>query len=423
MSRNPTGGDLVFHALLIPGLDVEHQVAVRISGSGAAIHDAEQGLTIGAARPEAVAARLERANGEVRWGEPASILDRRALVRLCWERGESSVEITRADPTLLPALQVGSFFSTSVRRRLARRLLLFAPGSVLSRLPAALAADVAFWRGVRSRATRREWDRLTRSSYVVVYYHRVAGERKPAQQRRDVAPARFERQIKWLRRLGMRVVSAEDLIAFHANVEATLPRRTIVLAADDGFRDAVLALGRHADLRPYLFVPSAAVGGSATWMDDEPVASWAELSQVASRGAEIGSHTRTHPLLPGLDSELLVEELEQSLRELRARIPHARAMLAYPHGRSDEKVRAAAAAVGYDVAFSTEPGRNGAGTDPYRLRRVELKDWDGPVAVAWKALTGELFPWSLERWKFRFFAWRRARQYREIARRGRVRSP
>jgi peptidoglycan/xylan/chitin deacetylase (PgdA/CDA1 family) len=412
MSRTLGGADLVFHALSTPGLGVEHRVAVRVSGNGAAIHDAEKGLPAGAARAEAVAARLERGYGEPSWGEPKSIPDRRALVCLCWERGASSVEITRADPTLLPALQLGSFFSASVRRRLVRRLLLVAPGSLLSRVPAALAADVAFWRGVRSRATRREWDRLTRSSYVVVYYHRVAGERKPAQQRRDVAPVRFERQIRWLRSLGMQVVSAQELIAFHANAEATLPRRTIVLAADDGFRDAVLALGRHTDLRPYLFVPTSAVGGAARWMDDEPLASWEELIDIASRGAEVGSHTRSHPSLPDLDGDALMDELQQSLRELRARIPRAPAMLAYPHGRSDEKVRALTAAAGYELAFSTDPGRNGAGTDPYRLRRVELKDWDGPVAVVWKTLTGELFPWSLERWKFRFFAWRRTRTRR-----------
>jgi peptidoglycan/xylan/chitin deacetylase (PgdA/CDA1 family) len=413
MSRTPGGGDLVFHALSTPGVDVEHLVAIRISGNGAAIHDAEKGLPAGAARAEAAAARLERSESELTWGEPESIPDRRALVRLCRERGASSVEITRADPTLVPALQIGMFFSTSCRRRLVRRVLSrIAPDVLLARLPLVVAADVAFWRGVRSRATRREWERLTRSSYVVVYYHRVAGERKPTQQRRDVAPDRFERQINWLRRLRMRAVSAEDLIAFHSNADVTLPRRTFVLAADDGFRDALVALGRHTDLRPYLFVPTAAVGGNASWMDDEPLASWEELSDIASRGAEIGSHTRTHPSLPDLDGGALVEELQESLRELRARIPSARTLLAYPHGRSDGKVRAMTAAVGYDLAFSTDPGRNGAGTDPYRLRRVELKDWDGPLAVVWKALTGELFPWSVERWKFRVFAWRRARARR-----------
>jgi peptidoglycan/xylan/chitin deacetylase (PgdA/CDA1 family) len=334
------------------------------------------------------------------------VVDARGLVDLCWERGASSVEMVRADPTLLRALQIGTYFSSPWRRRVARRVLSAMPRSLLPRLPARVAADVAFWRGARSRATEREWVRLTRTSYVVVYYHRIAGERKPEQRRWDVAPERFERQISWLRRLGMHSVPAEELIAFHAGATETLPRRTIVLAADDGFRDAVVALGRHADLRPYLFVPTAAAGGSATWMGGGAIASWDELVAVAARGAEIGSHTRTHASLPGLDLEPLVDELESSLREVRARIPRASAMLAYPHGRNDETVRRVANEVGYQIAFSTDPGRNGAGTDPYRLRRVELKDWDGPVAVAWKALTGESFPWALERWKLRLLAWR-----------------
>jgi peptidoglycan/xylan/chitin deacetylase (PgdA/CDA1 family) len=409
MSLTPGGGDMVVHALSTPGLGIEHRVAVSLSGDSAAVQRAEEGLPAGAARAEAVAARLKRSNGELSWGEPESISDRRSLVRLCWQRGTSSVDMVRADPTLLPDLQVGGFFSTSVRRRVARRMLLRAPRALVYRLPAALAADVAFWRGVRSAASRLEWERLTSSSYVVLFYHRLSGERKSGQERLDVDPNKFERQIRWLRKLGMTPIPAADLIAFHADPEATLPRRAFVLAADDGFRDAAVALGRHADLRPYLFVPTSAAGGSATWIDGEPIASWHELSDLASRGAEIGSHTRSHASLPDVDPETLTDELEQSLQELRARIPDAPAMLAYPHGRNDNNVRTATASAGYRIAFATDPGRNGAGTDPYCLRRVSLKEWDGPVAVAWKALTGELFPWSLERWKFRFFAWRRQR--------------
>ena len=67
---------------------------------------------------------------------------------------------------------------------------------------------------------------------------------------------------------------------------------------------------------------------------------------------------------------------------------------------------AALAAAGYRAAFSTLPGRNGAGTDRFRLRRVGLKDWDGAAAFAWKALTGELVPWSIERWRLRVRALR-----------------
>jgi hypothetical protein len=47
---------------------------------------------------------------------------------------------------------------------------------------------------------------------------------------------------------------------------------------------------------------------------------------------------------------------------------------------------------------ATETGRNGAGTDPYCLRRVGVKDWDGPLSLLWKSLTGELVPPAWDRW-------------------------
>jgi peptidoglycan/xylan/chitin deacetylase (PgdA/CDA1 family) len=272
-------------------------------------------------------------------------------------------------------------------------------------VPLEIAADAAFWDGVREVATEREWQRLARSSYVGLYYHRIAGEGKPGQERLDVSPAVFERQMRWLRRLRLRPLSPNALIAFHTDPRATLPHRSFILAADDGFRDAVVALRRHPDLRPFVFVPTSAVGGKALWVDGEPVASWSELRELVSRGGVIGSHGLTHVSFPELDEPALTAELDDSMRELRAQIPEAAPLLAYPHGRNDANVRAAAEKAGYRAAFSSETGRNGAGTDRFELRRVELKEWDGPAAVTWKALTGELVPWPIERRRLR----RRAR--------------
>jgi len=321
------------------------------------------------------------------------------VLTCCRARGASSVELVRADPTLLADLQVGSCFAAPVTRRLLRRFLLTA--RVRAPVPLEIAADAAFWRGVRSVATAREWQRLARSSYVGLYYHRIAGEGKPGQERLDVSPAVFERQMRWLRRLRLRPLSPSALIAFHTDSEATLPRRSAVLAADDGFRDAVVALCRHGDLRPFVFVPTSAVGGSASWVDGEPVASWSELRELVSRGGVIGSHGLTHVSFPELDAAALDAELGESMRELRTQIPDAAPLLAYPHGRNNSAVRAAAERAGYRAAFSSETGRNGAGTDRFGLRRVELKEWDGPVAVTWKALTGELVPRPIERRRLR----------------------
>jgi len=65
------------------------------------------------------------------------------------------------------------------------------------------AADAAFWTGVKSVATREEWERFVKSSYLVLYYHRIAGKRTPGHAHLDVHPRRFERQLRVLRRLGL----------------------------------------------------------------------------------------------------------------------------------------------------------------------------------------------------------------------------
>jgi len=396
----------VTRIVLHPLAGLQPPVVARISGDPEGLRAATEGLPDGAATPEAVAARIRRAGGEPEWGEPVPAPDGASRLRFCQARGASSLQLVRADPSLLPDLQLGSYFEAHVLPRLLRRAFLAA--RVPARASPALAADVAFWSGVRSVANAPEWERLTRSSYVVLYYHRIAGDRKPSQKRLDVSPEVFERHMRWLRRLRLRPLAVEDLIAFHSDPEATLPPRAVVLCADDGFRDAVLALRRETDLRPILFVTTDAVGRSAPWpwADGEAIASWPELQEFASNGGEVASHTRTHASLPELDAKALAAELGESLQDLRAHVPRAASLLAYPHGESDEAVRAAAAAAGYRAAFSTLPGRNGAGTDRYQLRRVGLKDWDGAAAFAWKALTGELVPWPIERWRLRVRALR-----------------
>jgi peptidoglycan/xylan/chitin deacetylase (PgdA/CDA1 family) len=370
----------------------------RLSGPPALLDDAGRGLPEGAAKPEAVAVRLRRRGTELSWGTPDVLPDSRSYLRACHARGVSSVEVVRTDPSLLTELQLGAFFSVYWPSRLLRRVLSSSPARVTRSVPLAVVADAAFWAGARAAATGQEWARLTGSSYVVLTYHRLAGDRTPGQERLDVDPAMFRRHLRWLRRLGFRPLSREELAEFHANPSATLPSRSFVLTVDDGFRDAVVAIHGHLSAKPQLFVNTDCVGGVASWADNRPLASWDELRDLATAGAAIGSHARTHGRLPDSPPELLDDELAGSLRELQTQVPSAIPVLAYPHGSHDERVRAATIRAGYRAAFTTDTGRNGAGTDPYCLRRVSVKDWDGPLSLLWKTVTGELVPPAWDRW-------------------------
>ena len=372
----------------------------RVSGADDLIANATGGLPLGAATPEAVAVRLRRAGVELAWGEPEVLPDTSSYLRLCRERGGSSVELVRSDPSLLTELQLGAFFHAYWRRRILRLLLCRLPRAspMLSRVGLLeLAADTAFWRGVRAAATDPEWERFARSSYVVFYYHRIGEPGAAGEERLDVHPRRFARQVRLLRALGYKPVGPDQLLRFHTNGNATLPRRTYFVTADDGFRDAVEELRRRADLRPCVFVNTSCVGGTASWAYGEPLADWQELRDLQDAGGVVASHCRHHPRLPELELDELRDELGGALAELGEHLPKVWPLFAYPHGLHDARVRAVLIEAGYGLAFTTQPGRNGAGIDPFCLRRIGLKDWDGPVALLWKAGTGELLPWVWER--------------------------
>jgi len=390
---------------------------VQVSGPPDALEEAGRLLPDCAAKAEAVAVRLRRAGVELDWGPPHVVPDLASLVRLHRARGASSVEVVRADPSLLAEMELGACYHAYWRRRVIRRALcrLGIPrsGKWTHRLFTAVSADAAFWLGVRSAATDREWERFVRSSYVVFYYHRIAGERKPGHEHMDVHPRRFESHLRLLRLLGFRPVAPDEILAFHTDPTATIPGRRYVLAADDAFTDAVAALHRHGHLSPHVFVCTSFVGTEAWWADNEPIASWEELRKLEVAGGVIESHSRGHTRLTQLDPQALEEALSGSLHDLESHVSRRAGLLAYPHGDHDEHVRAAAIEAGYRAAFTTEPGRNGAGTDIYCLRRIDLKDWDGRVALTWKALTGEPLPWFWERRRPRF---RAARASRRVAR-------
>jgi peptidoglycan/xylan/chitin deacetylase (PgdA/CDA1 family) len=280
------------------------------------------------------------------------------------------------------------------RTRLLRRLRL--PPGLLRPLAARsprwseLAEDLAHWREIRRRTTAAEWRRLT-ASYSVLVYHRFAGELKPGQERIDISPRRFRRQLRALRLLGFQPLGIERILAFHRG-EAEIPRRAVALTADDAIADSVEPLRRAAGWSPQLFVPTAELGAAAHWIDGEPVATWTQVEELAAVGVSIGSHTRHHQRLSELPEAVREVELAGSLAELREHLPQAPAVIAYPNGDHDDAVCEATKAAGYELGFTTEKGRNGAGTDSYRLRRVSIHGADGALAAIWKAATGEGLP-------------------------------
>jgi peptidoglycan/xylan/chitin deacetylase (PgdA/CDA1 family) len=223
---------------------------------------------------------------------------------------------------------------------------------------------------------------------VVLCYHAVAREWTDSL---SVAPERLERQVRWLLRLGYRGASAEEALhatrgALHVtfddayrSVEAAIP----VLRAL-GVPVTVFACTSYADDGRELDV-SELRGRARDRPGELATMTWEMLAGVSSAsGVTIGSHTVSHPHLPRLSDIELRRELLESREQLEDRLRRPCGLVAYPYGEHDARVRAAARAAGYSLAYALDPAAGGR--DDFAIPRVDVYRRDGGGRFLLKAL-------------------------------------
>jgi peptidoglycan/xylan/chitin deacetylase (PgdA/CDA1 family) len=96
-----------------------------------------------------------------------------------------------------------------------------------------------------------------------------------------------------------------------------------------------------------------------------------EIGALAAAGFEIGFHTLGHYLLPTLGDAALSEALTDGRERLEAVVGRPVTMIAYPHGKADHRVAAAARAAGYELGFTAWAQPAGPHADPLMIGRLE----------------------------------------------------
>ncbi|HEY1373671.1 MAG TPA: polysaccharide deacetylase family protein [Candidatus Binatia bacterium] len=100
---------------------------------------------------------------------------------------------------------------------------------------------------------------------------------------------------------------------------------------------------------------------------------WEMIDEMHRAGVVIGSHTRTHAVLPNESPEKVLEEIEGSRIELERRLQTSVRHFAYPDGRFNQSTINAVAASGYRYAYTTSRSRQSG----YRLFTI-------PRRVLWE---------------------------------------
>lgn len=114
------------------------------------------------------------------------------------------------------------------------------------------------------------------------------------------------------------------------------------------------------------FEPTASERGSCDLM------SWDEIAALDPELITIGSHTVSHPILPGLDDAELEFEIRASREMLERRLARPVELFCFPNGASDARAQRIVART-YRGAVTTRKGAVPVKVDPMAIPRVAME--------------------------------------------------
>ncbi len=196
-----------------------------------------------------------------------------------------------------------------------------------------------------------------------------------------VSPLRFEQQLGWLRKRGLRGVSMRELLAAR---QAGSGARLVGLTFDDGYADfvsyALPVLERHG-FTATVFPIAARLGGDNEWDPDgprKPLMTPEQVREVADLGMEIGSHGMWHVSLISVTDAELTRELRESRSALQDISGQEVAGFCYPYGDLNDRVMAAVRKAGYGYGCAIW---RSVLTGPHALPRTFVGDNDSAARL------------------------------------------
>jgi len=122
-----------------------------------------------------------------------------------------------------------------------------------------------------------------------------------------------------------------------------------------------------------------------TWASAQPMGrpthrnlSLHELTHLADQWLiEIGAHTVTHPALATLPVTTQRDEILQSRTRIEEVLDRSVLSFAYPHGSYTQDTLAIVRDAGFSFACSSDTATVRRDSDPFRLPRISMRNWDG----------------------------------------------
>jgi glycosyltransferase involved in cell wall biosynthesis/peptidoglycan/xylan/chitin deacetylase (PgdA/CDA1 family) len=313
--------------------------------------------------------------------------------------GVADVSFYLRDPSML-SQALGSFRAGGWRKALLRSLLLalrvpprwLAACGPLLRSPSrqlswqAFIQNLCYWRGAKRVADRATWRGLTRATPILLF-HAIGSEREAASP--FVMPRqRLEAHLAWIRRLGYRPISLQELV--RCVLERRFPpARSVVITFDDGYADnytEAFPVLRRREVPATIFLVTRFVGAENCWsrrgeLAGRPLLNWSQAREMAKNGIWFGAHSRSHANLAAADPGEASAEIVGSRDDIAQALGRPASEFAYPFGLYDASLQASVAQSGFAAGCTVDPGLNGPATPVTALHRTELYGTDSVLRL------------------------------------------
>lgn len=228
--------------------------------------------------------------------------------------------------------------------------------------------------GINSKSTAR---------FIILMYHMISDSRSQRERRFACPPLLFEKHMDFLIMKGYNFIGL-DMAVSYLKQNNGIPAGSVVITFDDGFEDNytnAFPVLQKRGLPATIFLTAGMLGKSNKWMEargfpSKKMLNWAHVRDMHASGIIFGAHTMTHPRLTEMSFAEAVKEIDESKRIIEDKLGSAVDYFAYPFGLFSNEIKEIVEDAGYCAACSTRSGFNEKGTDPYILKRVEIRGSD-----------------------------------------------
>lgn len=188
----------------------------------------------------------------------------------------------------------------------------------------------------------------------------------------DVTPSQFRRHLELALSAGYRFVQASDIARTGGG------EKDLAITFDDGLRSVLTTAAPILNEYglPWTFFPVSEWSNGDHQFGDNFILSWREIETLLANGAEMGSHSATHPDFGGISLAQTIDELGGSRDMFERHLGFAPETFAIPLGQSSNwRVESAKAArdAGYSVIYAQAEDTRPAGT----IARTFVTKFDG----------------------------------------------